>query len=329
MKLLAKSILHPGQIAARARLACDGIEILLLGNDFQDIAATKDALIAIAREYPVVGLEAPDSVDGKPVYPLAREPALHHFSREFLSRCVELANELDAKTNAKVYFQYQHLGNRALPDVPVQDGYAFDLDATVYHHTLLQRSSNVPVQMENITPLCAGFGQEENLYYRTVMARTSDFADANIPLALDIAHLAETLYTWSQAKQDAHGWHVATARGKLYFPAADEDIATGVRIARHSHLETAITDEIIAEIRKHAALIGSLQFANAQPGFAIEHDNEGFAGDGGLIDVPRVLKEAVIPAGIPYVIPEYREKDYLDPVNQRAAVDLVRTLSAK
>jgi hypothetical protein len=329
MKLLAKSILHPGQIAARRQLKCDGIEILLLGNDFKDISLTKAALRETAQEYPVVGLEAPDSVDGMPVYPLSPDSTIAHFSREFLARCIELAHELTAKTNAEVYFQYQYCGSPAHPNTPFRSDYESDLEAMANHYSLLQRSSNVPIQMENGTPIAAAYDQEEKLYARTVSARMSDFADTNIPLALDIVHLAETLYTWSQAKQDNCGWFVETKRGRMYFPAVEEDIATGYRLAKQHDLRTAITDQIILEIKSNADRIGSLQFANAQAGFALEHENEGHAGADGIIDVARVMKEAIIPANIPYVIPEYRETDYLDPVHQRAAARMVRELSAK
>lgn len=332
MKILAKSILHEGQIETRKPLNCDGIEILLLGKELDNLRQTRDHLVSLADDFGIIGIEAPDTVRGIPVYPTSDDVAVREHSRAFLEECVALSNQVWEKTGVPVYFQYQYLYDRLNDDGtlarnPPRDA---ELSKVREYHKKLQRMSDVDVQMENTTPLCAGFGQEKRLYSRPVTARMVDFTDMGVPLALDIVHLAETLYTWAQAKRDDKGHFVVDSqRGKLYFPAIMQDLdIVGARMKENHNISDAITNEIVEWIgySGNKYRIGSLQFANAQPGFAVSHENEGYEGANGLIDVPRVLK-AIVKADIPYVIPEYREKDYLNPVNQRAAVRLLREIS--
>lgn len=146
-------------------------------------------------------------------------------------------------------------------------------------------------------------------------------------MALDIAHLAITLYTWSKAQQQRDGSYlIESPRGRLEIEMTDKDYEIGKRIRDSLSLQEAITAEVIECINKYSSLIGSLQFSNAKAGVGTDVNDEGYIGRDGLLDIPRIFREVIIPKNISYVIPEYQETDYLDPIHQREAIAMVRRL---
>jgi len=77
---------------------------------------------------------------------------------------------------------------------------------------------------------------------------------------------------------------------------------------------------------EYSSFIGSLQFSNAKAGVGTSDDDEGYAGEDGLLDIPRIFREAIIPVDVPYLIPEYQETNYGNPVHQQKVIAMVRDL---
>ncbi len=194
-------------------------------------------------------------------------------------------------------------------------------------HRSLQASAQVPVQLENTTPVCIVDGRPS---YNHHFTRFSDYQADSLSMALDISHLAITLYGWSKVRKDrSNGCFVDSPLGRLFPPLTTEDLQVGKRIATSNDVPKAITDEVIAQIQSHARTIGSLQFSNARYGVGTDDLDEGYAGTDGLLDMYRILSEVVLHSDIPYVIPEYHERDYLNPVEQQKAVGMVRQLQER
>jgi len=331
MKLLAKSIIDQRQTDIRKDLDVEGIEIILLGGELEkdNIKATTEAFITLAEDFPVIGIEAPTSYKGLPVNPIAEDKVTRGISRDYLQRCVDLTSQLRAKANVEVYFQYQFAFGNYLPTgypkqkVPL----SYELEQIASFHYALESQCDFPIQIENGTPIHL---HNDFPAYRNSTIRMSDFAQHCLPVALDICHLALTLYTWSKAKPLTISLDsVKTPKGILAIEMTEEDRALGTRIAQEKNEQRTITNIIIEQIREYAPLIGSLQFSNAKPGFATDELEESYAGSDGLIDIPRVLAEAIIPCNIPYVIPEYHEEDYCNPQHQRRIIPFVRALSQR
>lgn len=326
MKILAKSALRAGQPEARQSLPVDGIELILLGGEIEHYQQTQNQLLQIAEHFEVIGLEAPCEEQGLVISPLSEDPSIAAASREYLFQCVDLINVISSRTKREAYFQYQHsFGNFNKLGKPLQSYTREELiQQAADFHAQLQKNSDVPIQVENGTPLCIRGGKPA---YVPITTRGEDFADRSIPLALDIAHLAITFYTWSRAQQQRDGLYlIESPRGRLWVEMTDKDYDLGRKIRGSLSLQEAITTEIVDVIRKYSGLIGSLQFSNAKPGVGTDDRDEGYAGEAGLLDVPRIFREAIISANIPYVIPEYEETDYLEPIHQREAIAMVRSL---
>ncbi len=331
MKLLAKSIIDKRQTDTRKDLDVDGIEIVLLGRELDDenINATTQAFIALADHFPIIGVEAPISYHGLPVNPIAEDTSIREQSREYLQRCLDLTSQLKAATGAEVYFQYQYAFGNFQPN-----GYParkvprdYELQQIAAFHRSLEAQCDFPVQIENGTPIHLHNNQPA---YRHTTIRLSDFAEHNIPVALDICHLAISLYTWSKARPLTLNLDsVKTPRGILAIEMTEEDRTFGRRIADSRKDQNSITDILIEQITQYAPIIGSLQFSNAKAGFATSDEEEGYAGSDGLIDIPRVLAKAIVPCNLPYLIPEYQEEDYCSPIHQRTIISFVRTLSKR
>lgn len=325
MKILTKSALLPGQPEARKTLPVDGIEIIFLGGELERYDQTRDQLLRLADDFEVIGLEAPCDERGLIINPL-NENVEGTLSRSYLSTCIQLANELQKLSRKEVYFQYQYsFENIDENGKPIQQYNRSQLLEQIAHfHRELEREADISVQIENGTPIGMRRGKPA---YIPVMTQGEDFAVGDIPLALDITHLAITLYTWSRAEESANGlYRIPSPRGSIWLPLSASELQIGARIRASSYIQDAITSEVIAQIQNYASRIGSLQFSNAKPGVGTDEADEGYAGTDGLLDVPRVFKEAIIPANIPSVIPEYTERDYLKPTNQKVAIEMVRRL---
>ncbi len=326
MKILAKSALRGTQPEIRRGLAVDGIELVFLGGEIDRYQQTRDEVIHVAEYFAAIGLEAPCEEQGRLISPLSDNHLIAATSKDYLQRCVELINEVHHQTGREAYFQYQHsfaaFNERGKPlsryprDELVRKASDF--------HAQLQKDSDVPLQVESATPICIRGGKPA---YVPIMTRGEDFTDGQISIALDIAHLGITFYTWSKAQQQQDDLYlIESPRGRLWVEMADKDHQIGSRIKHSSSLQDAITAEIIGFIKEYSGLIGSLQFSNAKAGVGTDDGDEGYAGEDGLLDVPRIFREAIIPANISYVIPEYQETNYLNPVQQQKAIAMVRGL---
>src|SRR3989338_4870717 len=328
MKILAKSALRADQIAVRKSLAVDGIEIILLSEDMDNYSQALDKLRRAADDFSVVGLEAPCEDKDLVINPISDDIFQSRKSRDYLFRCVDLINGVKQGTDCEAYFQYQYSFDSFDQGKP-RHGAARKilLERIVEFHHELQHRSDVPLQIENGTPI--GIRKNQPMYL-PVTAGMEEFGEMPIPLALDIAHLAISLYTWSKAVKDGELYRVATPLGSLSIEMSDAQSSAGAYIGESFFRGTFTRDTITAIINRfihiYHDLIGSLQFSNAKPGVGTDVHDEGYAGMNGLLDVERVFREAIIPLNIPYVIPEYEEDDYLHPTHQRDAIEMVRRL---
>ena len=338
MDILAKAILDSQQIEARKRLGVKGIELLLLDKDFRDLDKTKEALIRIAQEWEIVALEAPDSTKEYRLNPFSADSKTRVSSRDFLLRYVELANSVNNITKNIAYAQFQYIFD-GFDDKgrPVEVDRERQLGEIREHYESLRRNSQVELQIENITQINPAYA-DGSLCHCYTTTRPSDFPIIGTPLALDVIHLAQVLYTWLKTEPTDEDKNIARVKipgmpqfgGGVYIQMTDEDKKTAERIKKEqkeTNLRETITSELVRVIKFYRPLIGSLQFANASVGFGAFPGEDGVASDTGLIDLKRVFQEAIIPANVPYVIPEYRETDWLNPLNQQNAIAMVRRLS--
>ena len=337
MKILAKSILAL-QMEARKSLDVEGIEILLLEKDFEDLKSTKESLVRVASEWPLVGLEAMDGTSKYGMNPFSANKREAQFSRDLLLRYVDMINELNAKTKNIPYAQFQYLLDKFVKKGKEYRAKPVDkneqLERIRLHFNGLSSISDIELQLENITQVNPAKDGSLRHCYTTLHPR--DFSSMGIPMALDVIHLAQTLYIWSQAtkKDSANGLYPVVTRidGKttrIYIQMSDYELEIGNRIRgdiKRTGIRNAITSEIVSLILKYGENIGSLQFANAKVGFGAEFGEDGIATSEGMIDLKRLFNEAIILKNIPYVIPEFEEQDYTKPVNQRKAVNMVKDL---
>lgn len=325
MKILAKSALRDGQPESRKSLPVDGIEIIFLGGEVERRKETIEKLIALTDNFPILGVEAPCEEQGLVISPLAENKGIAAASRDYLSICVEIINEAHQRTRKEMYFQYQHSFEPFNQDGKPARYYHQKMiqQLATFHHGL-EKNSDIPLHVENGTPIGIRASQPA---YVPVTARLHDFVQAALPIALDITHLAITLYSWSQAERSRGGlYRIPTPSGALYIEMKESEAQIGQRIRESSSIQESITLEVIRQIYQCGPFIHSLQFANAKRGVGTDDHDEGYAGTDGLLDIPRIFQEAIIPLNIPYVIPEYTERDYNNPTNQQQAIEMVRAL---
>ncbi len=343
MEILAKSIVDDGQLEARKSLGVKGIELLLLEKDFDDIDKTKEKLVEIARQWEVVALEAPNGITKYPMNPFSADSGVRLSSRNFLSQYADLANSVNVITKNIAYAQFQYIFDEFNDEGRSPEVHRGEqLGMIKEHFEGLQKSSKVNLQVENTTPISQAYGRGTLSHCHTAI-RPSDFAQIGVPMALDVIHLSQTCYTWLQAETENDNLFkvnilgVPKYKGKFYLQMTDEDLETVARIKKNveiMNIKDAITTELIRTIRiyskmvtkNYGPLIGSLQFANAEVGFGVLPGEDGIETSEGMIDVRRLFSEAIIPAGISYVTPEYHEKSWLVPINQQNAITLVRSL---
>ena len=328
MKILAKSALRQGQPAARQSLPVDGIEILFLGGEVEQRQHTINKLTELADHFQVVAVEAPCVESGKVISPLAHDKILAAASQDYLKKCIDILNEVHFRTKREMYFQYQHSFEAFGPNgKPSREYHPSLIPHLAAFHQQLKRNSNIPLQVENGTPI--GIRQGVPAYV-PVTARLHDFVQAGLPIALDITHLAITLYSFSCARSKSNGlFLLGSPVGSLYIEMNRQDQEKGARIRSSSSIQEAITSEVIHQIHQYKPFIQSLQFSNAKAGVGTDDADEGYAGTDGLLNIPRVFQEAILPLNIPYVIPEYTEQNYNRPVNQQLAIEMVRRLMSK
>ncbi len=330
MKILAKSALVESQIEARKQLSVDGIEIIFLRSEIEEYQKTKQDMLSLANSFPIIGIEAPCEVGDMFINPISGVRKVREGSKMYLAKCVELANEIASCRNIELYVQYQFTFGLLDADLHtnVDISRREELEKIARFHHWLRAGSSIPVQIENGTPLHPYRGR---IGHRLTTTRLEDFAEYKIPLALDICHLALTLHTWSAAVRQRQDLYTIDSGSEIIpLLLTEEDAFVGWKIRQGSSslgtLRDAITTEVILQIQEYRSLIGSLQYSNALPGFAIQHTDEGYAGREGLLDLPRILREAVMPCKIPYVVPEFEESDYDNPLHQSAAVRAWREL---
>ena len=333
MKILAKSILDSKQIEARKSLPVDGIEILLLEKDFQNCKKTKEDLTKIAEEWPLIGLEAPDSIRKYPIDPTSTNKNIREFSENFLLRFIDFSNNVNLKTGNVAYLQFQYLFDQLIKKdyIKTTDRKA-QLRKIREHYTRLKTRSSIELQIENIIPISPS-SSNGTLNYCYTTIRPNDFIETQIPIALDIIHLAQTFYTWYKAKHKFKNYFSLDIKGKnpitTYIEMTEEDIEIRNRLKRKINefgIKNAITSELIDTINNCQKIIGSLQFANAKIGYGAIQGEDGILINKGMIDIQRVFIEAIMPKNIPYVIPEYSERDYNNPINQRKSIEIIRKL---
>jgi len=360
MKLLAKSALKTDQIKARKDLKADGIELILSGQDVIDSGKSVDTLAALADDWPVIGLEVPDSFNGVPVDPTSRNKGVREDSQRFLQAAVDIACNVAGRANVEVYLQYQCLFDNQFDDngTPSAFGWAPVLGKIrEFHGELAAKAFPLKVQLENTVPVSCLVGG--NRYHCFATTRPRDFKWMDVPLAFNIAHYAQALYTWvnvkstrqrivkddaKNLKDNSNVYAVTPDDRKYVIGMTKADVRYGNLLQKNSlkeDVKAAITKEIINVIYAHKMLIGSVQFSDCLPGFGTEDCEAGYFGDKGMIDVPAVLRavfDAKIPASddryepfvpaIPFIIPKYKEQDYNNPVNQKKAFELVREIMA-
>src|SRR3989344_8171957 len=215
MKILAKSALHAGQPESRKSLPVDGIEIIFLGGEAEQRLQTIERLCLLTNDFPVVGIEAPCEERGLIISPLANDKIMATASQDYLLRCIEMCNEVHSRTGKEMYFQYQHSFEAFSPDGKPSRYYDQQLipKLAALHHRL-ERNSQVPLHVENGTPIGIRASQPA---YVPVTSDLHHFVQAGLPIALDITHLAITLYSWSQASKSRNGlYRLSTPRGSLY-----------------------------------------------------------------------------------------------------------------
>lgn len=335
MNILAKSILNYGQLEARKRLNTPGVELLLLEKDFQDLTKTKDKLVRIAEEWPIIALEAPDSTKTYPINPFSDDIQVSRSSNDFLLHFVDLANYVNERTGKIAYAQFQYLfdrfGSNGLPKIVDREE---QLAKIKDYYEQLRRNSQVKLQIENIIPINPAHA-DGSLRYCYTTIRPSDFALMDVPMALDVIHLAQTFYTWLKAQDEKDGLckikipALKEFNGGIYIQMSEEDKVIREKIAndvKEVGLREAVTSELIAVIQNYNPLIGSLQFANAEAGFGAFPGEDGVESDEGMINIGRLFREAIIPANVPYVIPEYNEEDYTKPINQQKVIELIQKI---
>ena len=335
MEILAKAILDRQQIEARKKLGVKGIELLLLDKDFRNLDKTKEALIQIAKDWEIVALEAPDSTKEYHINPFSADSKTRVSSRDFLLRYVELANTVNDSTNNISYAQFQYLFDGFDDNgKPIEVGRERLLGEIREHYGSLRQNSQVELQIENITQINPAYADGSLCHCYTTI-RPSDFQIIGTPLALDIIHLAQVMYTWLKAEPTDEDKNIARVKipgmsqfgGEVYIQMTDEDKKTAERIKKEekgTSIREAITSELVRVIKFYRPLIGSLQFANAGVGFGAFPGEDGVASDTRVIDLKKDFQEAIIPSDVPYVIPEYRETDWLNPVNQQNAIAMIR-----
>ncbi len=328
MKLLAKSIVNAGQIEARKGLNANGIEFLLLDGDINNPHALQELVLA-GINYKIVGIEAPDSFEGMPVDPTADDVSIRKKSSDFLRRCLDLADTVASRTHATVYFQFQFLFNNPFDKNgrSARVDRARKLDQVRVFYDRLTADADVNVQLENTIPVDPAY-KHDRKYHCFVTIRPQDFVDTRIPIAFDIAHYAQTLNIWANAKKMPDGRFCLETEGKrFYIDMTDRDAELGSLVraeAAKSGLKTAITKQIISALNFPKLAIGSVQFSDVKPGFGVCNTEAGYHGEGGMIDVGRVMRE-VADRHTP-LIPEYHEADYNNPVVQRAVFAELRRL---
>jgi hypothetical protein len=344
MHILAKSVLDEKQLASRAvlkqELPIKGIEILLRDKDFQDIEKTAKWLIEIGNKYKILGLETGVStiIGGKKIAinPISHDAYTRTIAKQFLARYVSLINNVMEKTSAQVYAQWQLLGEPYGPDrKPSQIlSHSDELKKLQTYHLQLQSQSHAHLQMENGVPINPNGtpSKPEEFYNDFIMTRIEDYRVAGMPAALDVTHLALSLNCWAHSEPQGALYKLNTKNGTFYFQQTQSDVEAGERIKKAmkngASLRESITDELIRVVLTHKKEIGSLQFADAERGFGTDENEQGYHGTDGLINMQRLFQEAIIPADIPYVIPEYHETDYTNPIHQKKAIkDIARWIT--
>lgn len=156
MKILAKSALRGTQPKARQDLDVEGIELIFLGGEIEQYAQTREQLLEVAENFSVLGLEAPGEEQGKVISPLSENCSIRQGSQDYLFRCVELINEIHHKTHKEAYFQYRHSFENFDAFGKPSRKYVREelLRKASEFHQYAQQNSEVPLQVENGTPIC-------------------------------------------------------------------------------------------------------------------------------------------------------------------------------
>lgn len=327
MKILAKSILNPDQLEVRKSLDVDGIEILLLSKDWINKKATETMLKDATKEWKVIALEAPDCFeDGSviiPINPASNDKVTQTKSKDFLKEFVEFANLTKARGITVPYAQFQFTFKQY-----DQDGHTPRADHQLTIHQLaefyseLQKNTDIPLQIEN--SILIGAPLNSKVFHYHTACNLKDFEDTNILLALDIAHLSQTIHTYTEATKTGEKYKIIVNKKYYYLPLSPADIQIRNRIKkRKGKLEERITAELLYQIATYRPQIGSMQFSGAK-GFGFNKEDAGTS-DPGIFDLDQVLS-AAIKADVPYLIPEFLEVNYLNPINQIAAIKMVRSL---
>ena len=306
MQLFCKAIADKDQLTARLTVLNDGVEILLRPQSL-DFTIIQWA----SEHFPSVAIEVGDRLEeGMPLDPLNDQPHIRDRSRAYLEGIFELADQMEIERVTAHLIAKSVILNASLPSPVYSVAEAMEL-ARQYYTSLGPR-----LVLEN-TLLLDPIGNNMVAYWG--LGKTLwDFAELDLPLCLDVAHLGATLQALKVAhEQKTDIFHMDCGTYRVHL--TDQERALGLAVAGQSLTEAFLSHLDVLP----AGLLRGVHLSNCR-GFGVNADGW-LDGDLDLV----LIMEKLAKMRPDYLVPEIRETDYIQYSGNRLMMDAARGILSR